>query len=270
MDSILQWLSYSFSRNSQGELSGGHLNILENSSGSIKDHACSLDESNYPPTLVNPRIVVLYCEESWALDRDVLDKATFSLNLPPFFLWHHLEYEANRNEKAYPGDLRGLSSSRPYPAPSKVQSRETGWTLLFYVSGMVAFPATTSAGATCKTFRLGKAILNMTDSRLTILVRTRRFRLNVPHSAQIPGPANVSPSNLSNFHWPKNFGAPFVAVLLLKSWLQMQSRMTASVPGSPAQGLYRLSIDGHRKLSRAFPNHQSFGRRKLREGYIRH
>ena len=165
VDSNFQWLSHFFSRNRQGDSLGGNLNIIESSTSNIKDHACSLDDLQTPPKLGNTRIVVLSYEESWALDRKVLDKIAISLNLPPFFLWHHLEYEGNRSEKAFPEDLRGWSNSRPYSAASKVKSLEIGWTPFFHMSGMVASPATASAGATCKKFKLGKTLLDLTDSR---------------------------------------------------------------------------------------------------------
>ena len=158
MDSSFQWLSRFFSRNRQGNSSEGHLNILECSDDTIKDHACSLDELKDSPGPGSTRIVVFSYRQAWALDREVLDKIAIALNLPPFFLWQHLEYDGNRREGPCPEDLKHLSDGRPYHAASKMLSLEIGWTPFFHMSGMIASPATPSAGAVGKTFQVGGAV----------------------------------------------------------------------------------------------------------------
>ncbi|KAI9875290.1 MAG: hypothetical protein M1830_008655 [Pleopsidium flavum] len=188
VDSNFEWLARFFSRSQQGVSTGEQLNILESNNDTLEDHACSLDELESPPRPGSTRIVVLSYNEAWSLDREVLDKVALSLNLPPFFLWQHLQYDGHQGEAAYPKDLSDPSHNKPFPAASEVLSLEIGWTPYFHMSGMIASPATPLTGAV-----------------VMVLVRDRGFKLKLSHSAQTPGPASISSYNFSGFWRPEEF-----------------------------------------------------------------
>lgn len=153
VDPNFEWLARFFSRRQQGQSKGVQLNILESNNDILKDHACSLDKLDSAPGPGHTRIVVLSYVEAWSLDREILDKVALSLNLPPFFLWQHLQYKGLRSETTFPEDLRSHNYSRPSLAASEVTSLEIGWTALFHMSGMIASPGTPSRGSTSKLSR---------------------------------------------------------------------------------------------------------------------
>ena len=109
-----------------------------------------LDELESPPRPGNTRFVVLSYNESWSLDREVLDKIALSLNLPPFFLWQYFQYWGYHTEETFPKDLRYPNNDRPISVASEVLSFEIGHSPIFHMSGIMASPATPSAGATSK------------------------------------------------------------------------------------------------------------------------
>jgi len=147
VDPDFEWLARFLSQHQQRRFSGGQLNILESHGDTIKDNACSLDDLDIPPKVDSTRIVVLSYEEVWSLNRELLDKVALALNLSPYFLWQHLEYQGHNSESAFPDPLGGPYYMRPSAAASEILSLEIGWTPYFHMSAMIASPKTSSTGS---------------------------------------------------------------------------------------------------------------------------
>lgn len=113
VDPNFEWLASFFSHHQQRSSSGGRLKILESSRDIVKDNACSLDNLHIPPKAGSTRIVILSYGEAWSLNRQLLDKVAFALNLSPYFLWQHLEYHGHHGETSFPSPLGILPYTRP-------------------------------------------------------------------------------------------------------------------------------------------------------------
>ena len=142
-----KWLARFFSHRPQSEPAGGQLNILESHGDTIEANACSLDDLNVPPKVGNTRIVVLSYGEVWSLNRELLDRVALALNLPPYYLWQHLEYNSHDREDVFPVGLEGPHYTRPSAAASEVLSLEIGWTPYLHMSGTIASPQTSTTGS---------------------------------------------------------------------------------------------------------------------------
>ncbi|KAL8720338.1 MAG: hypothetical protein Q9181_007925 [Wetmoreana brouardii] len=130
VDSNFEWLAKFFSDTPLEP--AGDLNILESHDDIVEDHTCSIDDLHIPPNAGTTRIVVLFYEQRWKLDRVMVGKVAFALNLPPYFLLQHLDY----------GNI-----TRPPVAASEVQSLELSWGKSGHLSAMIAPPATASTGS---------------------------------------------------------------------------------------------------------------------------
>ncbi|KAL9601480.1 MAG: hypothetical protein Q9179_002849 [Wetmoreana sp. 5 TL-2023] len=163
VDSNFKRLADFFSENLPREDLEGDLKILESHDDVIEDQTRSIDDLRIPPKAGTTRIVVLSYEMEWCLDRVMLDKVAFALNLPPFFLLQHLDESG----------LKDSQKSRPLVAASEVQSIELSWGFLTQLSTMIASPATPLTGPV-----------------LIVLVRGS-FGLDLSCSTQILGPTNT-------------------------------------------------------------------------------
>ena len=153
VDPNFEWLDNFFSQHQQRRSLEGQLNILESDGETIKENACSLDDLNLPPKAGATRIVVLSYKEVWTLDRELLDKLALALNMPPYFLWQHLEYQGNGTESAFPGPVK-ISSHGGYPAAaSETLSLEIGLTPSRHMSAMIASCKTSSTGSVGSSFK---------------------------------------------------------------------------------------------------------------------
>ena len=149
VDREFQWLDLFFSHGLPKHLSGGQLDIIECHGDVIGSSTCSLDDLHLPPKAGSTRIIVLSYDEVWSLDRELLDKVAFALNLPPYFLLQHLEYNGNDCEDFFPPSVRdgGNARNRPAAAASQTMSLELGRTDYFHMSAMIVSPSTSSSGS---------------------------------------------------------------------------------------------------------------------------
>ena len=151
-DPSFAWLAYFFSQTPLSSNSGGQLNVLESHNDTLKEYACPLEDLGISPKAGTTRIVVFSYEEAWGIRREVLDQVALALNLPPYFLWQHLEYPGHPGENAFPGSPGVPHYTRPSAAASEVMSLEIGWTSFFHMSAMIASPATISMGSVGRSF----------------------------------------------------------------------------------------------------------------------
>lgn len=129
------------------------MNILESHGDTIKNNVCSLDGLNLTLKAGSTRIVVLSYGEAWSLNRELLDKVALALDLSPYSLWQHLEYQGHHSESAFPDPLGGSYYMRPSAVASETLSLEIGWTPFFHMSAIIASSKTSSTGSVGMSFR---------------------------------------------------------------------------------------------------------------------
>lgn len=61
-------------------------------------------EVQYRPVDVQTRIVLVCYEQTWSVNRDVVDKVGLAFNVDPTFLWEHFDHLAAEGDKLSPID----------------------------------------------------------------------------------------------------------------------------------------------------------------------
>ena len=56
----------------------------------------------YRPVHVQTRIVLVCYEQTWSVNRDVVDKVGLAFNIDPTFLWEHFDHPAAESDKLSP------------------------------------------------------------------------------------------------------------------------------------------------------------------------
>ena len=149
-DSAYEWLAAFFADVRRGAAAVGQLNILESREDTLEHSAESLDRLHIPPPRGTTRIVVLSYTEVWSLDRTLLKKIAMNLNLSPYFLRQHLEYQYNHSEATCPDTIGASAYTRSPVASLDTLSLEVGWTPFFHLSAVMAAPQTRTAGPISK------------------------------------------------------------------------------------------------------------------------
>lgn len=133
-----EWLARFFSHRPQVLESKTRVTILDSEDGILKTRRFSLDTLAVPPRPGTTRLVILSYQEVWSIERYLLDAVAMALNLPPYFLSQHLQYEYNTKEKSAPLDPDATNSVLPLPRGPGSLSLEVGLSEITHLSGMIA------------------------------------------------------------------------------------------------------------------------------------
>ncbi|KFY76056.1 hypothetical protein V498_09774 [Pseudogymnoascus sp. VKM F-4517 (FW-2822)] len=138
-----KWLAHFLCAPTPERASPTNILILDSENGKITERVIPLGSLRECSSNVKTRIVYIYYEEAWSINRDLLDEIAFELNLPPYFLWQHFDHSELELESTYPGQNRlDMGWTRPYVEPSRLSSFEVGYFGFQHLSAILVSPTT--------------------------------------------------------------------------------------------------------------------------------
>ena len=147
-----EWLSRFFAHIPPVSTFTDEVSIMTSENGTLTDEVFSEDLLLSSPKPGTTRLVIISYEEIWTIDRDNLDRVAMALNVPPYFLMQHFDYEDNEKESNGPldcGDWYEHKTRMPLPS-SQTLSLELGVSRYLHLSGMLVCSSSTHTGAICK------------------------------------------------------------------------------------------------------------------------
>ncbi len=82
-------------------------------------------EVQYRPASVQTRIVLVSYEQTWSINRDVVDKVGLAFNVDPTFLWEHFDHPAAERDKLAPIDKPRWRMGSEDRIPALISQRDS-------------------------------------------------------------------------------------------------------------------------------------------------